>query len=408
VSAALATSALGSLSANAADRPIDSWGHGSWSWFADPRAVRVTGLDDKTFVAWIDWEGRVTVGSYDRRSGEMRTHVVGYLFHDDHGNPAVLVEPDNRLTVFWSGHNGSAMHYRTSSRPEEIRRWGPVRTIRSQLPGSYGFTYPNPVLLSAERRRLYLFWRGAAWTADYERRTVTGRWSRAGEVISNPGQRPYVKVDSNGRDRIAIAFTDGHPREEVTSIYYALYRRGWLRHASGRRIRRLNGNAISPGQADLVYDGRATGVSSWVWDVALGSGHPVIVYATFPSAWNHAYWYARWTGRRWVSHFLTFAGPTISPGTIETEYSGGLALDHAHPSTVYLSRKVRGWFEIEKWTTHDGGYRWTHSTIVRTPGADDIRPVVTRGSDSGPMSLLWLHGHYGTYSSYRTSVDFLR
>ena len=158
-----------------------------------------------------------------------------------------------------------------------------------------------------------------------------------------------------------------------------------------------------------MYSGAKRHVSSWVWDVALDSRQqPVIVYATFPSVRNHAYWYARWNGQRWVSHFMTFAGPTISPGTIETEYSGGIALDHSDPSIVYLSRKVNGSFEIEKWDTANGGHTWHHSTIVRTPGAANVRPIVPRGDGTGLIKLLWLHGHYISYTAYRTSIAYLR
>jgi hypothetical protein len=32
--------------------------------------------------------------------------VVAHIYHDDHSDPSLLVEPDQRLTVFWSGHNG--------------------------------------------------------------------------------------------------------------------------------------------------------------------------------------------------------------------------------------------------------------------------------------------------------------
>jgi hypothetical protein len=362
-----------------------------------------------TFVGWMDWSGRVEVGAYDAVTGRTGTSVVGALYHDDHGSPSILVEPDRRLTVFWSAHNGRAMYFRTSRRPESIASWGPVRRVPANMTAKLGFTYPNPVRLRGERDRLYLFWRGAAWAADDTTRSATGRWGRAGTLIVNPGQRPYVKVDSNGRDRIAFAFTSAHPRDALTSVYYMSYRHGWLRHASGRLIARMDGRPIAPSAADVVYDARATHTSGWVWDVALdGNGHPTIVYATFPSASDHLYWYARWDGRRWVSHLLTHGGPTISPGTIEYEYSGGLALDHADPNVVYLSRKVQGWFEIERWSTRDHGAHWQHVALVRTPGADDIRPVVARGSDGGATSLLWLSGHYGTYTSYRTSVDFLR
>jgi BNR repeat-containing family member len=382
------------------------WAHGSWCWFGDPRAVYVA-RGDETFVGWIGWRGQITVGEYNGLTRALSSEVIGRQAPDDHGDPSILVEPDGRLTVFWSGHSGPRMHYRTTVRPYDISQWGPLQEVRSQLTGPKGFTYPNPVILSAEHDKLYLFWRGADWSQDFATRTIDGRWSPARRLIAVPHERPYVKVASNATNTIALAFTNGHPRGVVTNIYYAAYRDGALWTASGRRIRSIDDGPISPSQADLVYDAAKTGVRSWVWDVALDSaGRPVIVYATFPSPNRHVYWYATWTGRRWVSHRMTVGGPTISPHTIEKQYSGGLVLDHADPSIVYLSRKVGRWFEIERWITSDGGYHWHYSTLVRTPGSDNVRPVVPRGA-GGPIDVLWLHGQYNSYRDYRTSIAFL-
>jgi hypothetical protein len=158
-----------------------------------------------------------------------------------------------------------------------------------------------------------------------------------------------------------------------------------------------------------VYDAGATGVPAWVWDVALDAhGRPDIVYATFPSYQRHEYWYAEWTGARWLSHFLTTGGGSISPGGIEYEYSGGITLDHSNPSIVYLSREVAGGFDVERWTTPDRGFHWRQRVVVPAGGTDNVRPVVPRGHDRGAMSLLWLRGDYGSYSQYRTSVDYIR
>ncbi|HUZ28232.1 MAG TPA: BNR-4 repeat-containing protein [Solirubrobacteraceae bacterium] len=386
---------------------IGSWGPGAWSWFADPRAVQV---GDQTFVGWIDWQGRITVGQYDpdRRARVKFRYAVGRLRRDDHSSPSILVRPDRRLTVFWSGHGGSAIYYRTTARPAEIHSWGPVHQVPRLTRWWLGFTYPTPVSLASERK-LYLFYRGAKWGIDYSTLRWGGRWTRDRTLVSNPGQRPYVKLTSNNRDEIAFAFNQAHPRDQLTNVYYMAYRKGWLRHADGKAIRRLSRGPASPRDADLVYDARRTGAPSWVWDIALRpDGRPVITYATFPADGRHLYWYATWTGHRWLSHFLTVAGPSISPDTIEFEYVGGIVIDHADPATVYLSRKVRGWFEIERWTTRDGGFHWRHTVVVRTPGQDDIRPFFTEGSRGGPMSLLWLAGGYGSYTTYRTSVDYLR
>jgi BNR repeat-containing family member len=385
---------------------IVTWAHGSWSWFGDPRAVYVRGQYDETFIGWLDWAGHVTIGAYDPRFGLMQTHVIGTLFHDDHSAPSLFVEPDQRLTAFWSGHNGQTMDYRTTLSPQDISAWGPVGHIRSSVRGRNGFTYPNPVMLGDEGDKLYLFWRGRDYSQDFATRALGGGWSPARRMIAAPGQRPYVKYDSNGTDTIVMAFTNGHPRERITSIYFAEYRAGWLRGASGRLIAPLGVHPIAPQRGDLVYDGAAHHVSGWVWDVALDHHRrPVIVYATFPSKRNHEYWYASWNGSRWVSHFLTAAGPSISPGTIEFEYSGGLALDHSNPSTVYLSRKVGSGWEIERWTTPNGGYSWSHTVVVPSGGIQNVRPVIPRGG--GPLQLLWLRGHYGSYTAYGTSIAFL-
>jgi hypothetical protein len=93
-----------------------------------------------------------------------------------------------------------------------------------------------------------------------------------------------------------------------------------------------------------------------------------------------------------LSHKLTTAGGSISPGTIEYEYSGGIALDHDDPSIVYLSRQVHGGWEIERWSTPNGGSSWSRTTVVPADGTDNVRPVVPRGEAGSQVGLLWLRG----------------
>jgi hypothetical protein len=332
--------------------------------------------------------------------------VVGHTYHDDHSSPSILIEPDSSLTIFWSGHNGSHMYERTSITPAEITLWGPEQTVPVHLPGTLGFTYPNPLLLPKDGNHLYLFWRGADWSADYATRTSAGTWSTARRLVVSTGQRPYLKADVHGGNEIGLAFTNGHPRNLLTSIYYAEIRHGSLWHANARWITRLGDGPISPNQADVVYDAQKTGVPAWVWDVAFTpGGRPVIVYATFPKPTEHLYWYATWTGTRWVSHLLTDGGGSISPRSIEYEYSGGIALDHQHPSNLYLSRRVSGGWQIERWSTHDDGAHWTYQVVVPAGGTDNVRPVVARGPTT---EVFWLHGAYNTYTTYHTSVEGLK
>jgi BNR repeat-containing family member len=381
---------------------VTTLGEGSWCWFGDPRAVELGGV---TYVGWISWQGAITIAEYRPDSGLVASKVVGNAYHDDHSSPSILIEPDGRLTVFYSSHNGSQLYERTSTTPAEITSWGPRQAVPVGLSGKLGFTYPNPLLLSAEGNSLYLFWRGVDWSADYATRTPAGRWSTARRLLVVKGERPYLKADVRDGNQIGLAFTNGHPRNVLTSIYYAEIHHGSLWHANGRWITRLSSGPISASQADVVYNAQKTKVPAWVWDVAFTTiGHPVIAYATFPKPSEHLYWYARWTGSGWVSHLLTHGGGSISPNGTEYEYSGGVALDHQDPSNLYLSRQVPGGWQIERWSTHDGGAHWTRQLVVPVGGADNVRPVVARGPTT---ELFWLHGDYNTYRTYRTSVEGL-
>ena len=104
------------------------------------------------------------------------------------------------------------------------------------------------------------------------------------QLIRVPGQRPYVKIDSNGRDEIALRI---HRRPSAQRADEHLLRGLPSRSAEEgeqARDREHGERADRAQQADLVYNARRHAVPAWVWDVALDShGRPVIVYATFPS-----------------------------------------------------------------------------------------------------------------------------
>ena len=242
--ATLACTLLGPAGTAAAVATLITWAPGSWSWFGDPRAVHVGGPTGPTFAGWIGWTGDITVGAFDPRFGALSDAVVGHAYHDDHSNPSLLVEPDGRLTVFWSGHNGAQMDYRTTLRPGDINTWTPVAQVPQDIPGRDGFTYPNPVLLPAEHNQLYLFFRGADWSVDFAWQTQAGAWSRSHVAIRAPGQRPYIKVADDGGGKIARL----HGRPSPERAHQRLLRRIPARVAvdAGRSLDRSAGGSADP------------------------------------------------------------------------------------------------------------------------------------------------------------------
>jgi hypothetical protein len=296
-------------------------------------------------VGWLDASGNVVVAAYDGAGRRARTAMVHRdLGADDHNNPVLLVEPDGRLTVFYSRHDGrSGLMYRRTERPGDIGAWGAERRMPGAGPRR-GWAYPNPQHLAAERRT-FLFWRGLQWDPTFATRRDGGRWSRPRMLLRVPGQsaveRPYIKFDGDGRGRIDFAFTPSHPSKYPTSIYYARYRHGMFSRADGTRIAGMQDLPLLPRQVDTIYDASKTRVRAWVYDVAADRrGRPVIVYALIRGPHDHRYVYAAWNGRRWVTHTIVAAGGTIVRTGTQPFYSGGISLDHSDPRVAYLSRPV--------------------------------------------------------------------
>jgi hypothetical protein len=380
-------------------------GDGAWSWFADPRGVRYDGAHMRTYVGWVAQDGDVKVSAYDHVTLSRTTVVLASRLQvDDHANPAIQVLADGRLRVFYSAHYGDFMYYRTTRNPEDITSWDAPLTIPVNSPGTKGYTYPNPIHLSAEGTS-YLFWRGGNHNPTFSTQADgAATWSPARTLVFVSGQRPYIKYDTNGIDTINFAFTNAHPAAVAdVNIYYAAYRAGGIFRANGTRIANL-GTAIAPSQADTVYD---TSRKAWVHDVAIdATGRPVIVFASFATTSDHRYMYSRWTGTRWQTSEITAAGGSISLDGKEPYYSAGITLDHEDPATVYLSRLVSGIYEVETWKTADGGVTWSRQAVTSGDTVNNVRPISPRGliPPSGDMSVVWIRGIYNSYVDYKTSI----
>lgn len=397
---------------------------GAWCWFSDPRAVYHEGNHRRTYSGWVDSVGNVVVGFYDHDAGKIETQILHPDFEmDDHDNPSFFIDSTGRLSVFYSKHaRGTPIFMARAKRAEDISEWEPVQKLSLNDTITYAglsdtYTYTNIIQLSGEQNKWYLFWRGADFKPNFSVSEDNGENWQPGKILILPeriykNRRPYLKVASNNKDAIHFAFTDGHPNAEPTnSIYYMKYREGAFFTADGDRIIPLSEAPVNPAQADVVYDAKPSGEKAWIWDVAeYKDGSPVLVYARFPSDSNHVYYYAVYNDGKWNNYQLTESGgwfPDTPAGGREREpnYSGGVVLDHADPSNVYLSRQINGVFEIEKWTTTDKGKNWNVTPVTRNSDFDNVRPFVVRGYHGGSPPVLWMNTKkYVHYTDYQGDI----
>lgn len=391
---------------------------GAWCWFSDPRAIY---HDGKLVAGWVSSDGSIQVGVRPLEGGETAVVTLAPQFEkDDHDHPTFAILPDGRLTAFYSKHSKGDMFMASTRRAGDFGDWGASRAIGLLDPakGPRGITYNNPFILSAEAHALWFFFRGS----DFKPTVTVSRdggqtWEAQRTLISergrDSGNRPYAKYWSDGKGRIDILFTDGHPRNEArNSVYFVRYERGAFWKADGSKIADFDQLPLEPAQCDRVYDG-ATAGRAWIWSIVEDAdGRPVIGYTRLPTEQDHRYHYARWDGSQWVDHEITSAGswfPKTPEGQREREphYSGGLSIDPAKPSRVFVSTPVKGVFEILEYTTGDGGATWSFLPVTRNSTSDNVRPYVVPGTPNGQTVVVWMHNlSYVHYTNYRTQLRY--
>lgn len=396
---------------------------GAWCWFSDPRAVYYEGEHKRTYASWVDSHGDVIVGYFDHEKKEIKTVVLEDNFEkDDHVSPALLFTPESKLMVFFVKHStANPIIQITMNNPEDISSWDKKELVlndEEKYEGYQGtYTYGSPVMLSKESNRIYLFWRGMDYKPNYSYSDDMGKsWSK-GRIFILPERiyqlrRPYMKVASNGKDKIVFAFTDGHPRKEnENSIYYMYYKDGALYNVEDKKIGSLGDKPMAPGEASIVYDAAITKQRAWIWDVALDEKeNPVLVYAKFPNDTTHIYSYTKWNGEDWVTSDLINSGkwfPKTETGTVEREpnYSGGIFIDHENTNEVYLSVNRDSVFEIEKWI-NTGELNWKAELITKGSNKDNVRPfAVKNAKEENPLQVLWMQNtNYIHYTNYFASI----
>lgn len=379
---------------------IRQLGPGAWSYFGDPRAIAHDGV---IFTGWISRRGDVWVARLGARGSVERHRLFRGLGRDDHNNPSLVFLRDGRLAAFFSPHSGhsspppgipSVMRYRVSAEPYSIEAWGPVLTVPN-VPGPLGFTYPNPIQL---RDRLWLFWRGAGWNPTFSSSADGVGWAPACELVRTPPrERPYAKYVGDGERTIHGILSDGHVSEAACSLRY-------FRCSADELLAWTPGDGFA--RLDVVYAYSEDGGSAWPHDIALtADGRPRVVYTRRAEDGDgeDTFWYAHHDGERWVSSRIVGAGAGR-----RTFRSGGASLDHDDPRSVFLSRTIGAWNQVEHWFTPDEGRSWTTRQLTDDAKHYAVRPVKPRGLE-GANQVLYSRGNRRTrgYTRYRTQICVL-
>ncbi len=402
--------------------------NGAWCWFSAPRAIYHHNGQPEIITGWITSDGTLEAGQIKLKDNQVQTQtLVPQLEKDDHANPAFTELKDKTVMMAYAKHydhklrisylskDATALNFSETEEhdiydEEELKQY-PYKRV----------TYANPFVLKKENNRIYCFgrWTGykpnITWSDDNGESFVKSKVFIT-NIPYNGNNRPYALYYSDGKSKIHILFTDGHPRNEpLNSVYYACYEKGAFWRADGTKICDMDKIPFEPKDATVVYQANEENGRAWIFDLSIDrKGQPVVLYARYPEETEHLYHYAVFNGKEWVDNQICDAGgwfPQTPDDKKEPEphYSAGMSLNPVKTNTVYLSRRINGVFEIEKRTTHDNGLTWDVEAITENSEFDNVRPVVPKNMKrrDTPVVLWMTNKKYIHYTNYDTKINYL-
>lgn len=399
---------------------------GAWCWFADPRAMHYSndslGISN-SYIGYIDVHGNIKATQMNFNTMKREEVLVRSNYQpDDHDNPTFIALPDGRIMIFYSRHTDeNYFYYRISLKAGDITRLG----VEHRIKVANNTTYPSPFILSDDPQHIYLCWRGISWHPTIGRLPIPQGddaldwdWGPY-QMVQSTGARPYAKYASNGKDKIYVSYTTGHPDNEYPNwLYYNVI--DINKQADGTyspHLEDLKGNVLSviskgvfninktstyqSTYATTIIDAPST-YRDWVWQTSIdGDGHPVVAFTRISNdKTSHRYLYARWNGTSWKITDLCDAGGWFHQSQTEKCYSGGMSIDPDTLENVYLSiptkNSVTGKavYEIWKYVLNASGKVTSKEQITTDSEFGNVRPFILPGSKDTPLRLCWMYGNY--------------
>jgi hypothetical protein len=447
------------------------------SWFCHETTAQMP--DGSVMVSGVDSQGwrvleRFMPQSFARNKITFKGRGESLLI-DDHDPPALLQLPDGRFLVAYT-HHGKEDFVRiwrsTNSNPTSIHDFEELENAATPS----GVSYAGLFYL-AQEGKIHLYTRGllsGRLVFGYMTSEDFGEtWSEFRVIMINgysttspfPGDRYYPRWAGDGVSKIHWCCNFGSPGYGGPDGMFHFYYENEAWWQSGGTLISLDedlpfdGSYGNPRPTE-VFDGLPNdstigqgldsgipGAGYWIQDAALDhQGNPVFVWAavdlTTPtyfqnrpdsnassrdesSSWRmsdrHYYYYSRWNGSAWVTHFLAQGGTGINNyglGSLlnSPSYSGGAAISDRDPSIVYISsnsanigektsREVEIYRQLNhtifRASTKDGGESWTYKQLV---DRDELR--CRPRYDVGSGALFYQSGKFDNFVHYTCKEAF--
>ena len=375
----------------------------AWLWFNNESILFI---NESLYIGCEDSMGNSQVVMYQINDNPVNFSGIDYNLsswetrrrrYPTHNYPSLIKTQNGSILAVYH-ISGNHLYARTGQiinegKPTQQLAWGKETVI--QLIS--GMNYSNLLQLSSDDA-LYNFFSLYNQSPSLIVSKDQGK-SWGNEMVfmrqGGTGTSPYMRLCSNGIDRIDILYTNGHPRTETqNSIYHLYFKDHSFFRTDGSRIASLNElihGPLLPTSGTQISNGSISG-PGWVWDIEYDTDHnPVAAFITSADGkegMDLRYYYAKWNANKgkWFVQQIAYAGNHLY--VPENHFAGGITIDPENSSAVYISsnvdpvtgRSVTGsHYQIYRGVTSDGGNSWDWKQLTNDDDRDNLRPIVPKG-----------------------------
>lgn len=347
------------------------------------------------------------IGCYDHKTGLVCKPTVVYDKQgviDPHDNPSMLIDKEGLIWVYIAG--------RANTRPGFVYRSVNPYDCSEFESTSYEeiMAYPQPWYVEGKGHFLF-FTRYDGVRQSFFKTSPDGiHWSEYRQIASiipkGDTKSGHYQITGQHGNKLVTTF-NRHLNGDCdtrTNLYYLQttdFGETWTL-ADGTVMALPVVDKDSPCR---VVEVESKGQNLYIKDVAFdGNGNPVVLYLTSyghqpgPEQGPREWFVAHWTGKEWVTHFITRSSANYDTGSIYLE-------DNLWRVIAPLADGPQRWGtggEIESWISKDSGKTWNKEFVYTSDSPRNHGYVRSPVHRKDPFYAFWADGN-----TERLSISYL-